>query len=342
MPYKSVFSGRKLLILSPRFFGYEKDILEAALRIGFQANWIDARPFSTVIYKSALKVVPQLTRILTQKAMIASLDNIDWRKPPSDILLIKGDGITIKTLRKIRSRAPNAKITLYLWDGMQNAPSVMKLAVEVDRRVTFDPNDARDSMWEFLPLFARQLPHMSTPILESHWDWSFVGSIHSDRHRILRKLASSASGASWMVHAYIPSILAKIVYALKDPGLLFTNCVRTSGKILSAGEIDKIRERSAATIDIQHPCQLGLTIRTLETLLQGRKLITTNKTLKMYDLYHPSRVAILDRKNPKIDLEFLQVPFKPIPDKVSQQYYIDDWLIRLLSDIPLDSLNTSV
>jgi hypothetical protein len=270
--------------------------------------------------------------------MMASLDQYDWSTPPTDILLVKGDGITLSTLRQIRSRAPNARVILYLWDGVKNVPGAMELSTGVDRCVTFDPADAEKFGWDFLPLFIRQPPCMLSQNLENSIDWSFVGSVHSDRHRILRQLVDNFGGNRWHVHAYVPTVLARLRYALGDLGLIFPSKVKLTNKVLSSPEIDDIRARSTAVIDIHHPRQVGLTMRTLETLLQGRKLITTNETLKMYDLYHPSRVAVLDRNNPQIDPRFLQTPFEPISDEVSQRYYIDNWLTRLISDSPLDPL----
>jgi hypothetical protein len=340
MPPCPGYAERRLLILSPLFFGYHKAMLEAASRIGIAADWIDVRASKKVAYKVALKVAPGLTRQTTQRTLEAALAQVDWSRPPTDILIIKGDGLTAATLKKLRGRAPAARVTLYMWDGVDNVPGVMKIAAGVDRRVTFDPIDAEALGWEFLPLFFRQAPRGPDPETDMLWDWSFVGSIHSDRHRILSKLAAAHTEARWRVHAFVPNALVRAAYAIRDPGLLLPGPVPVTHSVLTATEVEEISARSRAIVDIQHPRQTGLTMRTIETLLAGSKLITTNQTLKMYDLYHPSRIAVLDRDYPRLDPEFLQMPFDPIPAEIVQSYHIDTWLARLLSDAPLVKVPT--
>ena len=336
----SRYAKRKLLILSPRFFGYHDAILEAANRIGVAAEWVDVRALNSVTYKAALKVAPGLTRQITQGALEAALAQLDWSRPPTDILLIKGDGMTTATLEKLRARAPAAKVTLYMWDGVDNVPGVMKIASKVDRRVTFDPVDATTLGWEFLPLFALRAICDPDPHIEMLWDWSFVGSIHSDRHRILRKLAAAHPDTHWRIHAYVPTMLARAAYALRDPGLLLPGPVSVTHSVLATAEVQEISAHSRAIVDIQHPRQTGLTMRTIATLVAGYKLITTNHMLKMYDLYHPSRISVLDRNNPRLDPDFLRMPFVPIPEVIAQSYHIDTWLSRLLSDGPLVNVPT--
>lgn len=334
------YAERKLLILSPRFFDYHEAMLEAAGRIGIAAEWVDVRAFKSVAYKAALKLAPGLTRKVTQGAMEETLEQLDWSRPPTDILLVKGDGMTQATLRKLRARAPDAHVTLYMWDGVDNVPGVMKIATEVDRKVTFDPIDANAFGWDFLPLFVTQAQHRPDKDIELIWDWSFVGSIHSDRHRILNKLALAHPEFRRRIHAHVPNTLARAAYGLRDPGLLLPSQVPVTQSVLTLQEIHEISARSRAVVDIQHPRQTGLTMRTITTLLTGGKLITTNQTLKMYDLYHPSRIAVIDRNKPQLDLDFLQMPFEPIPKEIVQSYHIDTWLARLLSDRPLIKIPT--
>jgi hypothetical protein len=71
-------------------------------------------------------------------------------------------------------------------------------------------------------------------------------------------------------------------------------------------------------------------MRTIETLLAGKKLITTNQSILDSDLYHKSRVLIIDRNDPIIDPDFLTSPFKAVPDSIRQNYSCTGWLCELL------------
>ena len=56
-----------------------------------------------------------------------------------------------------------------------------------------------------------------------------------------------------------------------------------------------------AILDIQFPSQHGLTIRTVEALGSGCKVITTNESVKQYDFYNPQNFLIIEREHPVVD-----------------------------------------
>ena len=324
-------ASRRLLLLCPQFFSYHLAILEAAERLGIAAQWVDARGGGSALYKGMLKLAPSLTRSVSQAPVRAALDQVEGLAEITDILVIKGDGITPSTLDALRHRAPRARATLYLWDSLRNAPGAHELSKLCDRTVTFDHGDAAMQGWDFVPLFSRA-PVIDTGLVrDADWDWSFVGSVHSDRHRVLRRLAAALPGARYRVHAYVQNRLVQGVRALRDPGLLFPGPIGVAQHVLSAAECQDIVSRSRAVVDVEHPRQVGLTMRTVETLLGGRKVITTNRHVQSYDIYDPTRVALIDREAPKLDPDFFETPFSPIPPDLARLYHVDGWLERVLS-----------
>ena len=63
-----------------------------------------------------------------------------------------------------------------------------------------------------------------------------------------------------------------------------------SFKSLSSNEIVSYYDRSNIVLDISHPGQSGLTMRTFETIGAGKKLITTNADIKNYPFYNPENI----------------------------------------------------
>jgi len=88
---------------------------------------------------------------------------------------------------------------------------------------------------------------------------------------------------------------------------------------------------ATAIIDIQHPKQHGLTMRTIEILPLQRKLITTNSEIKRYDFYHNENIMVIDRDDPILDEQFLLTPFKEIDPKIVHQYSVNGWVTKLLA-----------
>jgi hypothetical protein len=105
---------------------------------------------------------------------------------------------------------------------------------------------------------------------------------------------------------------------------------------MSADDVQHYVNISAAVLDVEHPKQRGLTMRTIETLIAEKKLITTNKNIINSNLYDKSRVCIINRDNPKLPDDFIDCPFLPVPDPLKYYYSCEGWVSELLD---LQNLN---
>ncbi|MEK5777604.1 lipopolysaccharide biosynthesis protein, partial [Acinetobacter nosocomialis] len=61
------------------------------------------------------------------------------------------------------------------------------------------------------------------------------------------------------------------------------------------GEIVELYAKSNIILDISHPGQSGLTMRTFEAIGAGKKLITTNTNIKEYPFYNANNIFIISR-----------------------------------------------
>jgi hypothetical protein len=78
---------------------------------------------------------------------------------------------------------------------------------------------------------------------------------------------------------------------------------------MSAADVQHYFNLSAAVLDVEHPKQRGLTMRTIETLISEKKLITSNKNIINSNLYDCSRVNVINRDNPQLSNDFIDSPF---------------------------------
>ena len=92
----------------------------------------------------------------------------------------------------------------------------------------------------------------------------------------------------------------------------------------------KTLSSSATVVDINHPSQNGLTMRTLEVLFGANKLITTNESIVHYDIYHPDNVTVIDREHPVVPTSFFSTPFRALDAKIMERYSITSWLVEIL------------
>jgi hypothetical protein len=84
-------------------------------------------------------------------------------------------------------------------------------------------------------------------------------------------------------------------------------------------------------LDIEHPKQTGLTIRTLETLGARKKLITTNSSVKDYDFYRDSNICVVDRNDPVIPQCFFDTPYQDVSDAIFNRYRLSGWMDEIIS-----------
>ncbi len=71
----------------------------------------------------------------------------------------------------------------------------------------------------------------------------------------------------------------------------------------------------------------GLSLRPMEALFFGKKLITNNRTILDMDFYRPDNVYVLDQ-DPRSFEEFFACEYKPVPAGVRDRYLLSNWLKR--------------
>ena len=60
-------------------------------------------------------------------------------------------------IQMLRAAFPRARLSLYFWDSIENAPRARRIAPLFDQVATFDPVDAEKLGWIYRPLFARAI-----------------------------------------------------------------------------------------------------------------------------------------------------------------------------------------
>lgn len=327
---ETVNSTPLVLLVSPLTFSYHVTICDALRQIGFNPIWWNDKASTSTLYKLALRLLPRLTRLVTEKHFIEQIDQM-----PADsvdhVLIIKAEGMTARVVRHLRARHPRATLGLHLWDGKENVSGIDKLVPLADAVSSFDPVDARENGWHYRPLFARNVAMSAAACELKVFDWCFIGTIHSDRHRVISRLRKVTGGAARsFVFAYFQSPMVLKLRKLIDWTLWSAPKGTLSTMPMAAADVARITARSRAVLDVEHPRQRGLTMRTIETLLAGNKLLTTNKHLLGCDLYDSSRAQIIDRNAPLIDPIFLGQAVKPISKELRDCYSCEAWVKELI------------
>jgi hypothetical protein len=322
---------RRALLVCPPFFSYHHAIGDALRERGYEVTWWSDRAGEGFAYKLAMRLAPRVVGGWSTGHFLRKLEAL----PPfevDDVLVVKGEALSRRAVRAIAERWPAAALHLYLWDGIENVPNARALAPLFESVATFDPVDAKRFGWRYRPLFSRI--GLSPPDTRSDQqvDWAFVGTLHSDRHRVLQRIRRCNPELRGVILGFVPGFAMMVGRRLTDWTLTFAPRATIRTRAIQKSEVLAVTGDARAIVDVEHPRQRGLTMRTIETLLMGKKLITTNRFAVESDLYHPSRIHVISRERPEIPREFFESPFEPIPGAVAARYLLSGWLADLLQD----------
>ena len=166
-------------------------------------------------------------------------------------------------------------------------------------------------------------------------DLLFIGTVHSDRWLFLKEIKKQAENHNFKVfyYLYIQSPIIFFVRKIFDKRLSSLPFKDIRFHSMPRKDVVELMKNTRAVVDIQHPKQTGLTMRTIEIIGARIKLITTNSTIKEYDCYSENNIAIIDRKSPILDFDFWTTDYVELLDDIYDKYSIDGWIKDVFSTL---------
>jgi hypothetical protein len=302
-----IFQGKSILFLSPSFFGYEVAIKDKLVELGAKVFYVDDRPSNSSVTKGLIRIHKSLAKDIINKYY----DDVAERCVQEEfdvIFLLNPEALPLSFLEVCKLRWPKAYYVMYMWDSIKNRKHTLDFLPYCNRVFTFERGDAEAYGFKFKPLFyldayrgVRDNPGAD------EYDLCFMGTAHSDRYGIAREVRDwcEERGLRCFFYFYIQGLGLYWFNKLKSKGVM-PSLAEVSFEKMSFADIVRVVGASRAVLDIQHPRQTGLTMRTLEALGAGKKLVTTNVQVKEYDFYDGRQVQVVDRLNP---VDVLEVDF---------------------------------
>ncbi len=293
------FEGRRILLIAPRFFGYETKIVNHLQSLGAKVQFLDERPGNSIFIKGILRLHSVLTPLIAQRYFTKALTSFGGLQF-DDVLVISPECFDEQVIRLIRQTQPSARIILYMWDSLINKGWSGSRAVTFlsgfDRTLTFDDVDAVQYGMKLRPLFYSNMVRQKEDV-SPEFAFSFIGTIHSDRYRVVKDLKRCAQerGLSTFIYAFIPSKYLFWFFKWTKSEFRGSRLEEFQLSPLAYEQVLDVFHASQCIVDIEHPEQRGLTMRTLEVIGSGKHLLTTNPNIRKYAFYSPERVTVIDR-----------------------------------------------
>lgn len=321
----------RVLLTAPRFFGYERELVAELERRGYRVDFLPDRPFESTPMIAATRFLPGFVKGPANAVKRRMLNEYGATHYDA-LLVINGQTLSAGMMAMLRREFPRMRTVLYMWDSLENRGKSAEELRHYDECFSFDSECARRFGMRHRPLFF--VPDFEMPRAEIFdFDVSFVGTMHSDRYAVLKRVQQALPAqlrtywylflqAEWVYHAY---------RTLK-PAMRSASRSEFSTVPLTRAQVRTVFQRSAAVIDIEHPRQRGLTIRSFETIGARKKLLTTNRSVQDYDFYNPENVCVLDRANPVVAADFFARPYVELPNALYRKYSIAGWMDEVMGN----------
>ncbi|MFM1853739.1 MAG: hypothetical protein RL164_1057, partial [Bacteroidota bacterium] len=201
-----------------------------------------------------------------------------------------------------------------------------------DKIFSFDRKDTvKNNRLIFNPLFFRE--EYKNYLRNENEQYKYIlyhlGWHHSDRLSLIKKIADFCNknqiSYNFLLYTGFFNYLVQFFFG----GELRGNRQFLIFRPLSAALNRKNILQSKVILDIAHPAQSGLTMRTIELIGMQKKIITTNDDIVNYDFYHPNNILIVNRCKVVIDIEFLDIDHTLLPSSIINQYSIREWFKRM-------------
>lgn len=320
--------GKKVLYIGQSFFGYEKEIKRMLENMGATVDYYNERPSNNILTKTLIRL--RLKKILHIKIqnyynkIINETKNTEY----DYVFLVKIETIDKPILEKIKNSQKNAEFMLYMWDSVRNYKSSVETLALFDRAFSFDKQDCiAYNKLQFLALFYIPI-YENIEKKEIVYDLCFIGSGHSDRYVIVKNIFNQVEKLGLRMFTFFFLHTKQMYRFRKLFDKKFKNAVigEFSFEPMSQQDVVEVIARSNVIVDIEHPQQSGLTMRTIEMLGAQKKLITTNADIKNYDFYNENNVYVIDRNSPNLKKEFFDSPYLSIEPEIYEKYALRSWI----------------
>lgn len=315
---------KKLLLIIPQYFGYEKKIEEELITLGYEVDVIFEN-IEELYYKYRLisRRFPRYKNLVFKNYYLKTIKD----KKYDVILAIRASSLVESVIEFIKGNLPQARLYMYQWDSVKNNKNAEDIAKYFDKVSTFDIKDAKEYGWNYRPLFYINETQRSERRI---YDISFIASLHSQRLKIFSKLNNIQGIKKYLYLFSKRSHYYKQKYLVRNSEFMGVSDSYVNFTSLSLDETNNVMADSNIIVDYTHPDQTGFTMRTCESIGHRCKLVTNNKMARKADFYSPTNVWIYENDKFDIPKEFLESEYEMLEEQIYIRYSIKEWIKEVL------------
>lgn len=330
MTIEEKLENKNVLFFSVQTFNLEKEIIKKLEELGANVDYYDERPSNNNFVKGIIRLRRSLLKVVINKYYSKILKKTFDKK--YDFLFVnKGEVVPEFFLKEFQKVHPNCKCIFYTWDSFLNNKNALSILKYFHKKFSFDSDDAINYGLEFRPLFYldfyKNIDLISNSEISN--DLLFLGTAHSDRYEISNNIANwcSENRLKSFCYYYMQGRLVYFYKKIFDKSFKKFDYKKLSFNSLKTEDLIRCYQKSKVILDINHPGQKGLTMRTFEAMGAARKIVTTNVEVKNYSFYNPNNILIIDRKNNnQLEKKFFESEYISLDTELYERMSLKGWL----------------
>lgn len=314
---------KRILFIGISWYNYANEIITVLMENGFEVSYYPIEP-RTIYFRGLHNV----SEYLYNKAMARyhlSLINNEKTKNYDFIFFIQVHHFSFSNIELLKQYHPNTPFILYNWDSIETH-DYRPYIKYFDRVFTFDPVDAKNYSLFYLPLFLIPSIEKLSNLKVFEYDIYFIGSIGSiERYLEIKKFTAFCRKEKLRFEKFLhcsPVFFIKLIL-----NGYFPNDISFSP--ISIKKFHELIQKSIAVFDYPNHIQNGYTMRLIENLCSGKKIITNNSRIKDEYFYSEDRILLIKDSDFSNVRSFLKTDIRD-PDNNFSEFSLYHWINKIL------------
>lgn len=315
----------KLLFIGIDYHEYTRSILEEFKALGYSCRFHNIQP-GRLHFKIARRVATEMYQALLDDyhqdiILRGEADEFDI------VVFLQVHQMSQKNLELLRKQQSRAHFVLYNWDAI-STHDYRPYMPYFDEVFTFDPRDAADLKARYLPLFAtRRYQNLFTPQIEDRGIY-FIGNIVNPmRYRVIETFDDFCVKNSIKFEHFMSTTLHGYTEMLRA-GIMPR---AVSFRQIASNDQNQMVSGASAVFDFANHAQAGFTMRVMENLCAGKKIITNNMNIMNAPFYSLDRILVFEGTDFSAVPDFLETPLRN-PEKRFLEYGVQEFAATLIRD----------
>ncbi|RCU44944.1 hypothetical protein EIZ47_01660 [Chryseobacterium lacus] len=320
---------KKILFIAPDYFGFNEVIFEGLKKysnyevkhvVSAYTKRYKYRHFGEKLQNFFMKLF--LNRNLKdEKQQMDFFRVLEKKDRYEQIIINRPDVISIENLQKLKNKTSIMKAIF--WDSINKIKGQEETIQYFDQCFSFDSLDcikygfSKNHNFYFCDRSADTEPL---------YDVLFWGTEDGRIYNLI-KILDFLNANSLHAHSILYRHLAKNIETHGK-----SQHITSTYELIPFSESYKVSSRTKIILDIAHQNQTGLSFRPFEAMGLRKKLITTNEMIKNYDFYDPQNILVIDPDNPHLDSDFLNTPYRELPEHILYKYSLESWIKNIIKN----------